>query len=130
VRVLDLNDRELLQDTVVKTELLLLEAGNYLLTEVDGQQIEQLGCAEDFSVVAFDSVGHAADIILVLEHCGHSLLTLLNGFDVLLGVTLFAFKIAKAFHDLITASDSISHGFNIVEFSLDPVVKINVGVSE
>ena len=43
VRVLDLNHCELLEDTVVQAQLLFLESCNHSITNVDSEEVEELG---------------------------------------------------------------------------------------
>lgn len=90
VRILDFDHCELLQDTVVQAEFLLLEARDNLVPNVEGEQVVKLGVMCDLTVMTFQLVSHVANIISILEEGGCCLLALLHVVNILLSVTLFA----------------------------------------
>lgn len=74
MRVLDFNDGELLQDAVVEAQLLLFESRDHAVTNVNSEQVEQLGVSNNFAIVALNLVRHAAHIVGVLEQSGDALI--------------------------------------------------------
>jgi len=130
VRVLDLNHCELLQDTVVQAQLLLFEAGDHFVANVHREQVVELLVGQDLAIMSFHLVSHGADIIGILEQRGRSLLSLLHAVDILLSVALFALEASQFLLHLVAGVHRLSHRFNIVDFSLHPVVKLDVGVAQ
>ena len=100
MRVLDLDYSKLLQNPVVKTELLLLEGRDNFFAKVGGEQvIEHLVC-DDLAFMLVDLVCHRACVIRVFEqgcHCGLS-----RGYSlkVLLHIAFLTFKSSKLFLSL------------------------------
>lgn len=130
VRILDFNHSELLQDTVVQAEFLFLEARDNLVTNVEGEEVVKLGVCLDLPVMCFHLVSHGANIISILEKGGCCLLTLLDVVNILLSVTLLAFKTSKFLLNLVACAHSLSHCFDVVDLALDPVVELDVRVAQ
>ena len=87
--VADLNYMELLEDTAVKFEFLLLEFWHDFLANVNRHQIEKSLCMLKLSLSAFNFASHLSYIVSVLEHSGKRLLSLIDVVNVLLCRLLF-----------------------------------------
>lgn len=71
--VLNLNDGELLEDTVIQAQLFFLKSCHNSVTNVDSEEVKELSASYNLTLVLFNFVSHATNIICSLEHCRHSL---------------------------------------------------------
>jgi len=130
VRILDFNHCELLQDTVVQAELLLLESADDFVANVEGEQVVKLRVGNNLALVLLHLVSHAANIFCILEQRSRGLLTLLHAVNVLLSVALLALEASQFVLDLVASANCLSHRLDIVDFALHPVVELNVRVAQ
>lgn len=128
VRVADLHHLDLGEDAVVKRQLLPLERNEHLVAQVDRQQIGKLLHRLDLPIKVFDLVGERTRITLVLEEGGDGLLALAHILQVLLSVTLFLFQVFDGGLASVAFGDSFVDGLKIENFTLGPVVNVDVGV--
>lgn len=130
MRVSNLNDLDLAQNTVVQRQLLSLEVDEHFLAQVDRQQIRQLLHRFDFTIEALNFVSHDALIRFILEQSGQGLLTGSDILQVLLSVSLLLLKFADTLFAFDTLIDSVFESSQVKDLTLGPVIDINVGVLE
>jgi hypothetical protein len=73
--VVDFENVELLGHLAIEFELLSLEGGDDLLSEVNSDEIFQLTHLYDFTLGGFDSLSEVSSVSLVLEESSHSSLS-------------------------------------------------------
>ena len=128
--VVDLDDMELLENATVQLELVVLEGGKDLAAEVDAHDIVQLLLGNEIALVPLQVVLDLVDITRVLEQCSHGLLASLDVLDISLGSSNLLDNILIGCLYFLERSKGNSEGGEIIDLSLEPMVKISEGVPQ
>ena len=128
--VVNLNDMELLEDARVKSQLVVLEAGKNLATEVDSQQVVKLLLGFEVTLVSLEIVLDLVDITGALEESVHGLLTSLDALNRRLAGGDLLGDGVDAGTDGLELGESGSESRKIIDLSLKPMIKVSEGVSQ
>jgi len=103
--VVDLEDVELLSHRAVKLELLSLEGGDNLLSQVNSDEVLELGHLHDLTLGGLDGVGEGTSITGVLEESSHGGLTSVEVVKVGLGGGLLLDELHLELGDLLSSNN-------------------------
>ena len=128
--VVDLDYMELLEDTTVKSHLVILELGHDLATEVDKKDISELLLGFEITLIPLNIGLDLVNIVSALEHGAHSLLSGLNVADVRLALGDLLDESVDASLHIFALIEGNIESVQIIDLTLDPMVEIGEGVSE
>jgi len=128
--VVDLNDMELLYNARVKAHLLLLEAREYSLSEVNSEAIMKLDLLLEVSLVLLQPALDRMDVTRVLGKGPHCLFASLDIFDVRLGLLDFGPDRLDSISDGLELDEGGLEGAEVVNLALDPMVQVRERVAQ
>ncbi len=128
MRIIDLDYGELLHQFVVDLELLLLELGDDLLAQVDGQDRDDRVEVLELFLCVFNRGLQAASVLLVLEKRANCLLSLVYVLQVGLRVGLLGLSLLKQLLKVLLLCYRVHYSLDVVYLALAPVVHVVEGV--
>ena len=128
--VVDLDYMELLQDATVQSNLVILEVRHHLAAEVDEKDVCELLLGLKITFISLNIGLDLVDIISALEQGTHGLLSSLNVTDVRLALFDLLDESCNSSLDALALIEGRIKGVQVVDLSLNPVVKISKGITE
>ena len=128
--VVDLDYMELLKDAAVQSNLVILEVRHHLAAEVDEKDVCELLLGLKITFISLNIGLDLVDIISALEQGTHGLLSSLNVSDVRLALFDLLDESCNSSLDALAFVEGRIKGVQVVDLSLNPVVKISKGITE
>ena len=130
VRVVDLNQSELLEHPSVQLHLLLLESRQHCLPNVARKQVRQFLQLTDLTLQVVHLCRHRAVVRTRLKQRRRCRLTRCYVLNVLLCLSLLSLCCSHLNENIKASGDYLIEGSQIVAFSFNPVVEVDIRVAQ